>query len=130
MDPFLDSHEDLEKSIKLFNRDMESKSVQKASIFVLMDKREEFLTQMHGLKDKLSFFESNIINIKFYKDDVPIKIDSNGRPEDRPNQTVVVIRYKLSILPSTKLKTQIVSQEWVLQNEKWYVIPNLDQFIN
>ncbi len=54
---------------------------------------------MHRLKDKLSFFESNIINIKFYKDDVPIKIDSNGKPEDRPNQTIVIIRYKLCHLP-------------------------------
>ncbi len=39
MDPFVDNHEDLEKSIKLFNRDMESKSIQKASIFVLPAKR-------------------------------------------------------------------------------------------
>ena len=129
LDPFTNNQEELDKSITLFNRDFETMSVERCAVFLLPKHKEEFISQMYDLKEKISFYESNVISMKFYKDDVPIKVSADGKPTDTANQTVVIIRYKLSILPSTRLKTLIVSQEWVFNESRWYVTPNLDQFL-
>ena len=71
---------------------------------------------------------SKILDIKFFKIGVPVVITSKG-PEKGFNRAIVTIRYQLAILPSTKLVTRLVEQEWVLEGEQWVVIPDLSTLL-
>jgi hypothetical protein len=77
---------------------------------------------------RITFFEATILNIKFFKDGAPVAITAKG-PGEGFNRAVVIIRYQLAILPSTKVVTRLVEQEWVLEGEQWLVIPDLDIFL-
>ena len=66
--------------------------------------------------------------MKIFKDGKPI-ITNSSVLETEFDKAEILIRYQLSVLPSTKIKTLMVKQEWVKYNNIWFAIPNLDLFI-
>jgi hypothetical protein len=72
-------------------------------------------------RKRLSIFDSTILDIKFFNNGVQTSI---GSKEDY-DRAIVVIRYQLFVLPSTKLKNPIIEQEWVLYQEQWVTIPDM-----
>jgi len=70
---------------------------------------------------RLTIFDSTILDIKFFNNGVQTSI---GSKEDY-DRAIVVIRYQLFVLPSTKLKNPIIEQEWVRYQEQWVTIPNM-----
>ena len=129
MDPFSKSQSDLEKSIRLFNRELESRSVETSSLFVSPPDRQEYLTKMHELKDKITFYESSVLDLKFYKDNIPISVEPDGKAGPGFDMVVATMRYKFSVSPATQLKTKIVHHEWKLLQNKWFVIPDINMFL-
>ncbi|MEE9165539.1 MAG: hypothetical protein V3U15_04675 [Nitrospinota bacterium] len=126
--PFHKSGEKLNKSIRVFNSDFESKQGEKAAFLVHPDQQEEFLTKIIDVNDKIIFYESSIFKTTFYKDGHPIKQDRNGEIADEIDKTIVTMHYRLVISPSTKLKSVIIEQEWVRVGKDWFVKPNLNDF--
>jgi len=66
------------------------------------------------------------LDIRLFNNAVPIPL---GAKEDF-DRAIVVIRYQLAVLPSTKLKNPIIEQEWVLYQEQWVIIPDLSAFLD
>ena len=90
--------------------------------------RANYKAQSLEMTQRITFFEATILDIKFFKIGVPVVTTSKG-PEKGFNQAIVTIRYQLAILPSTKLVTRLVEQEWVLEGEQWMVIPDLSTLL-
>jgi hypothetical protein len=123
------SHDKLSRNIKLFNADFEARSAEVSAILVKSDTRENYLLQLPDIKEKITFSESSVIKIEYFKEGVFAK-QSGGIPEEEFNECVVTMRYKLVILPSNKLTTKIAKQRWIKEGEDWVVIPDLAQFAN
>ena len=75
---------------------------------------------------RLTIFDSTILDIKFFNNGVQTSI---GSKEDF-DRAIVVIRYQLAILPSTILKNPTIEQEWVLHQEQWVTIPDINQLFD
>lgn len=120
-------HEDLNDSVYKFNQRFEGKMMDLSSAFVKMDQRRQFLTDSLKVKDKVVFYDSSVLDIQLFNNELPIKLTSNGA-EDEFNKAVVTIRYQLAVLPSSQLKTILVDQVWVLDEKQWQVLPDLDIF--
>ncbi len=96
--------------------------------FVLMDKRKDFLITSNKIKEKVTFFDSSLLDIQYFNDDQPVKKTTEGA-EKEFNKAVATMRYQISILPSNQLKTIMFDQTWVLDEEQWMLEPNLDVFL-
>ena len=118
---------DLQDSVYKFNKRFEGKMMDISSVFVKMDKRRGFLTDSLKVKDQIVFYDSSLLDIQLFKDDLLIKQNSSGAEEEF-NKAIVTIRYQLAVLPSNKIKTILVDQEWVQEDEQWWVVPDLDAF--
>ncbi len=118
---------DLQDSVYKFNKRFEGKMMDISSVFVKMDKRRGFLTDSLKVKDQIVFYDSSLLDIQLFKDDLLIKQNSSGAEEEF-NKAIVTIRYQLAVLPSNKIKTILVDQEWVQEDEQWWVVPDLDVF--
>ena len=103
---------------------MDFQSVSKALLFAKTDTKVWHECILHG-QAEVYFIEGRV---KFFKNGVPAVITSKG-PEKGFNRAIVTIRYQLAILPSTKLVTRLVEQEWVLEGEQWMVIPDLSTLL-
>lgn len=125
---FEKSWEQLHKSIRVFNSDLESKQGEKAAFLVHQDQQEAFLTKIIDVNDNITFYESSVLKTTFYKDGHPVKQNRNGKVDDDVDKTIVTMRYRLIISPSNKLKSVIIEQEWVRVEKDWFVKPNLDDF--
>jgi hypothetical protein len=86
------------------------------------------LEQSLEVTKRLTIFEAAILDLKFFKDKVPAVITSKG-PEEGFNRTIVTIRYQIAVLPSTKVKTLLFEQEWVLYQKQWVVILDLSKLL-
>ena len=122
------TQENLDKSIEAYNFDFESKAIGPSTRFVHPTHRSDYMEKSLGITKRITFFEATTLDIKIFKDDAPAVITSKG-PEEGFNRTIVTIRYQLAVLPSTKVKTLLVEQEWVLYGEQWVIIPDLSQFL-
>jgi hypothetical protein len=120
--------ENLDKSIELFNFEFESKSFDSITRFIHPTHRANYMANSLEMTKRVTFFEATTLDIQFFKDEIPALITSKG-PEEGFNRTVVTVRYQVAVLPSTKLKTLIIEQEWVLLGEQWVVIPNLNKLL-
>jgi len=127
--PFRQSQEQLDTKIEAFNLEFESKALDRSSRFIHPDYLEEFQTKSLDFVKKVTILKATTLDLKFLKDDKPI-IPTSSLFETDFNQAELTLRYQLSILPSTNIKTIIVKQEWVKLNDIWFVIPNLDSFID
>lgn len=128
LDPFSKVQENLDKSIKAFNFEFESKSVDSSARFIHPDHRVKFMRKSLEIVQRITFFQATILDIRFFKKGVPAVMTSSG-PQNGFDQAIVVIRYQLAVMPSTKLKSLIVEQEWVLFNEQWVMVPDLEALL-
>ncbi len=128
LDPYYKTQENLDLSIKAFNFEFESKAIDISSRFVHPAHRANYMAKSLEMSQRVTFFEATTLDIKFFKLGVPALITSKG-PEKSFDRAIVIIRYQLAVLPSTKLKTLVVEQEWVLEGKQWVVIPDLSKFL-
>ena len=129
LDPYYKVQENLDLSIKAFNFEFESKSIDTSARFVHPDHRAQYMSSSLEITQRITFFEATILNIQFFKNGVPALITAKG-PEKGFDRAIVSIRYQLAVLPSTKLKNLISQQEWVLEHGQWLTLPDLDKFLN
>ncbi|MFQ5449746.1 MAG: hypothetical protein ACE5E9_03915 [Nitrospinaceae bacterium] len=127
LNSFVKIQEDLEKNIQMYNTRFEGKMMDLSAVFVLNDRRAKFLIESQKVKDKILFYDSSILDIQIFQDKTPIKVTSQG-PEKDFNRAVVIMRYQLAVLPSNQLKTIVVKQLWVRDEERWVVVPDLRVF--
>jgi hypothetical protein len=129
IDPFKQSQEELDIKIKAFNFEFESKAFGRAARFVHPDFLDDFQQKSLEVSKNTTFLENTILDLKLFKDDQPVRIKPSDPAEDF-NKGEVTIRYQVSILPSTNLKSIIVKQEWVKLKDTWFVNPKIDSFLN
>jgi hypothetical protein len=129
LDPFIQSQKELDIKIKAFNFEFESKAFARAARFVHPDFLEDFHQKSLEVSKNTTFLENTILDLKLFKDDQPVRLTPSDPAEDF-NKGEVTIRYQVSILPSTNLKTIIVKQEWIKLKDTWVVIPKIDSFLN
>ena len=128
INPFMQSYEELDTKIKLFNFEFESKALNRCSRFVPPDLLKEFQRKSLDFQKNVTILSTTTLDMKIFKDGKPV-ITNSSVLETEFDKTEILIRYQLSVLPSTKIKTIIVKQEWVKYNNIWFAIPNLDLFI-
>ena len=128
INPFMQSYEELDTKIKLFNLEFESKALNRCSRFVHPDLLKEFQRKSLDFQKNVTILSTTTLDMKIFKDGKPI-ITNSSVLETEFDKAEILIRYQLSVLPSTKIKTIIVKQEWVKYNNIWFAIPNLDLFI-
>jgi len=128
IDPFKQSQEELDIKIKAFNFEFESKAFVRAARYVHPDFLEDFQQKALEVTKNTTFLENTILDLKLFKDDQPVRLIPSDPAEDF-NKGEVTIRYQVSILPSTNLKTIIVKQEWVKLKDIWVVNPKIDSFL-
>ena len=129
LDPFRQSQKELDIKIKAFNFEFESKAFARAARFVHPDFLKDFLQKSLEVSKNTTFLENTTLDLKLFKDDEPISLTPSISAEDF-NRGEVTIRYQVSILPSTNLKTIIVTQEWIKLKDTWVVNPKIDSFLN
>lgn len=129
LDPFKQSQEELDIKIKAFNFEFESKAFARAARYVHPDFLEDFRKKSLEVSKNTTFLDNTILDLKLFMDDQPVRLNPSD-PEDDFNKGEVTIRYQVSILPSTNLKTIIVNQEWMKLKDTWFVNPKIDSFLN
>ena len=99
-----------------------------SSRFVHPANRASYMDKSLELTQRITFFEATILNIKFFKNGVPVALTPKG-PEKGLNRAIVIIRYQVAVLTSTKLVNRLIEQEWVLEGGQWLVIPDLSALL-
>ena len=126
LDPYLKTQEDLDLSIKAYNLEFESKAIDRTARFVHPDHRAEYMERSLEMTKRLTIFDATVLDIKLFNNGVQTSIVS----KENFDRAVVVMRYQLAVLPSTKLKNPIIEQEWVLYQEQWVIIPYLSTLLD
>ncbi len=119
---------DLQTKIHQFNKRFEAKMMDLSAAYLPLDKRRQFLIDSLKIKENVAFYESSILGVQLFNDDLPVKIKSEG-PDSEFNKAIVSIRYQLSTLPSNQLKTIFVDQQWMFEEDGWFVDPKLESFL-
>jgi uncharacterized protein (UPF0305 family) len=127
MDRYYKTQEDLDLSIKAYNMEFESKAIDMSARFVHPKYRTEYMAKSPEIAKRITIFEASILDIKLSNDNEGVPPSSKS--EKDINRAIVVIRYQTAILPSTKLKTLLIEQEWVLYQGQWVIIPDLNAFL-
>ncbi|MZH02244.1 MAG: hypothetical protein F3745_02240 [Nitrospinae bacterium] len=125
-DPFLKSQEELDLSIKAYNLEFESKSIDRSARLVHPEHRSQYLAKSLEVTKRITFFEATTLDMKFFNNGVP----TTSTSDEGFDRAIVIIRYQLAVLPSTKLKSLIFEQEWVRYQDQWFTIPDLDAFLD
>lgn len=120
--------DDLQTNIYQFNKRFSGKMMDLSVAYVLLDKRRKFLTESIKIKEKVTFYDSSILDIQFFNDNQLVKKSTDGA-EKEFHKAIVTWRYQISVLPSNLLKTIIFDQVWVYNEEQWLVEPDLDVFL-
>ena len=128
LDPFRQSQKELDIKIKAFNFEFESKAFARAARFVHPDFLKDFQEKSLKVFKNTTFLENATLELKLFKDDKPVRLTPSDSADDF-NRSEVTIRYQVTILPSTKLKTIIVTQEWKKLKNGWFVNPKINSFL-
>lgn len=128
LDPFRHSQKELDIKVKAFNFEFESKAFARAARFVHPDFLKDFQEKSLKVFKNTTFFKNTTLELKLFKDDKPVRLIPSDSEEDF-NRSEVKIRYQVTILPSTNLKTIIVKQEWIKLKNGWFVNPKIDSFL-
>ena len=128
LDPFRQNQEELDIKVKAFNFEFESKAFARAARFVHPDFLKDFQEKSLKVFRSTTFLENTTLELKFFEDDKLVRLTSSDSAEDF-NRSEVTIHYQLTILPSTNLKTIIVTQEWTKLKNDWFVNPKIDSFL-
>ena len=127
-DPYYKTQENLDLSIEAFNLEFESKAMNISARVVHPAHRANYKAQSLEMTQRITFFEATTLDIKFIKNGVPVALTPKG-PEKGFNRAIVIIRYQVAVLPSTKLVNRLIEQEWVLEGGQWLVIPDLSALL-
>ena len=127
LDPSHDPRNILSENIHWYNHKFEGKLMDTAVVHVHPDERPNFVMESQNISDKVSFYDSALIDIQFFKEDAPAIMEGED-PEKEFDKAVVSMRYRLSVLPSNSLKNIIVDQEWNKVGNSWFVSPDLSKF--
>jgi hypothetical protein len=119
--------ENLQTKIHQFNKRFESKMMSLSAPYLPIDKRRQFLTDSLKIKEKVVFYESDILDAKLFNGDLPVQSRVDSPPAEF-DKAIVTMRYQLSVLPSNRLKTITIDQIWRWENNGWFVDPDLDSF--
>ncbi len=122
---FHKNQEDLDLSIKAYNHEFESKMIDRSARFIHPTYRSEYMAKSPEIAKRITIFEAAVLDIKLFNNGVPLAIGS----EKDFNRAIVVIRYQMALLPSTKLQTLNIEQEWLLYQGQWVIIPDLKAFL-
>jgi hypothetical protein len=128
LDPFKQSQQELDIKIQAFNFEFESKAFARAARFVHPDFLKDFREKSLDVFKNTTFLENTTLDLKLFKDNLPVRLTPSDPAEDF-NRGEVTIRYQISILPSTTIKTIIVTQEWIKLEGSWVVNPKIDSFL-
>ncbi len=120
--------ENLDKTIRIYNNAFESKSDDGGSGYVINDYRMDYLLKYGDIQGRVSFLQSQKLNIAYFKNGKPLEINDDN-PEGEVDEAVITMRYKVTISPSNRLKTFIHEQRWKLEGETWRLEPNLKPFL-
>ncbi len=119
--------DDLETNVYQFNKRFEGKMMDLSAAFVSRAKRKEFLIDSNKIKEKVTFFNSSILDIQYFNNNDPVKRTAKGA-EKEFNKASVSMQYQITVLPSNQLKTIFWDQVWVLNEEQWQAEPDLSVF--
>ena len=121
--------EQLDKTVRVYNNAFESKGEDGGSSYVLNDYRMDYLLKYGEIQGRVSFFQTQTLNIAYFKGKKPLEINADD-PEGEIDEAVITMRYKVTISPSNRLKTFIHEQHWKREGEIWRLEPNLKPFLN
>jgi hypothetical protein len=121
-------NEKLDKSLSIFNKQFESKMTDNVLPMIHKDAREKFALDSLEFRERVTFFETTLIDFRYYKDDKDAELTADG-PEEGFNRAVAKIRYRFVTLPSNQVRTAIVEQEWLYEGEDWFVKPKVAPFL-
>ncbi len=121
--------ETLQKSLRVFNQQFESKMTDNILPLVHKEAREAFALESLEFRERVTFYESTPIDFRYYKDDQELKTTADG-PEEGYNRAIAKIRYRFVTLPGNQLRTLVLDQEWVYEDENWFVKPQIKPFLN
>jgi len=120
--------ERLQRIIKIYNNEFESKSNRAGAMWVRDDLKAEYLTRIKEVFDRVTFMNSQILSITFKSQGKPIA--QNGSvPEEDFDEALVAIRYEYVLSPSISLKTKVIQQRWTKQDGSWKLVPDLKEFL-
>ena len=122
------SIERLDKTMRIYNNAFESKAEDGGSGYVLNDYRMDYLLKYGDVQGRVSFLQAQTLNIAYFKDGKPMEITEEN-PDGEIDEAVITMRYKVTILPSNRLKTFIHEQRWKLKGTNWQLEPNLKPFL-
>ena len=128
LDASMDPRNILMESIHWYNKKFESKMMNSCVLYVTPEKRAEFMTDSLKIVQKVTFYETSIIDIQFSRDGQPAKMHGT-EPEKDVDKATVVLRYQFSVLPSVTVKTIIIEQEWNRHGNGWFVSPDLKKYL-
>jgi len=120
--------ETLNRNMRIFNLKFESKRLDNLIPLVQDKVREDFSLKTLEFQERVTFYNSTLLNLKYYKGDQLLTLGKDGLDEGF-DKAVATVRYQFIVAPGTVLQTEMVKQEWVYENEGWYVIPELEPFL-
>ena len=120
----LNLQDELQTNVYQFNKRLEGKMMDLSAGYVSLAKRKDFLINSKTIKEKVTFFDRSIVDIQYLNGGQPVKITAEG-PEKEFDKAIVTLQYQISVLPSNQLKTIMLDQVWVLNDEQWQVEPDL-----
>lgn len=116
--------DELQTNVYQFNKRLDGKMMELSAGYVTQEKRKDYLINSKEIKEKVTFYDRSIVDIKYLDGGQPVKITAEG-PEKEFDKAIVTLQYQISVLPSNKLKTIMLDQVWVLNEEHWQVEPDL-----
>jgi len=120
--------ETLNRNMRIFNLKFESKRLDNLIPLVQDKVREDFALKTLEFQERVTFYNSTLLNLKYYKGEQLLTLGKDGLDEGF-DKAVATVRYQFIVAPGTVLQTKMVKQEWVYENEGWYVIPELEPFL-
>ncbi len=121
--------ENLDKTLLIYNNAFESKDPSGGSGYVLNEYRMDYLLKYSQIRDRVTFYETQTLNMAYFKGGKAMEIDPEEEDEDAVDEAIITMRYNVTISPSNRVKTFIHEQRWKLEEESWLLEPNLKPFL-
>lgn len=125
-----DDYENLNRIMKLYNNEFESKSDRAGAMWVKHDMKSDYLIQAKEVFSRINFVDSQVLNVVFKKSGKMVQ-NNGGAPGNDFDEALVLIRYEYVLSPSVSVKTKMVKQRWImLPDGAWNLVPDLTVFLN
>lgn len=124
------SPDKLMRIMEQYNVLFETHSGAMGATFVEPAHLENYHLRADEVRERVTFSDSIMLGIVFLKDGEPVKqVHMIPEKDSDYNEAEVTMRYKLVISPSVTVETLITKQKWVTSGSIWYLIPDLDPFL-